>query len=772
MLSYNLDEESVDCHLEKIIPFAIRSKSISVYKSIQKKLNNTKNCYFSCRIIEQCTESHSDLKKVIVKSLTSNLENKDDIFEYFTLLSESTAKYTFENLKELRETFNKQIFTILKYIYCKKEEFEYLKKNNFLFGFALKSFLEKKMKFLRLELFYSFLDIEQTENKIKYLNFFYTLDEDYFIFAMEKWNTLQKKTKCVNTIKLYFLVLFGIFQEKEMILKLVISTLKNIELTFSLNEICDVYDFIKNETYSQKLVNNIDHQSKCFVNNLQVKIDPNSWENYLQIQPNTEFCENVIRKILSIYDFALFYSKIIRTELYQKMLLNIKNLTTKEQSILHKFRKICEDASLKKTNFVPIIDYLDSPTQIFFLSKLSFNRKLYKIFAIIVKESSTNQKLLKCVDGSRFGKVIHQFVQKILLKNLTIEDFFLLKHLNLIGVLRAFLFPMNNLSKTKSEDMLKEENWFDKSVDFLQTKYHQKQALEKILCLIKNNRYCKMLFDQGQLDPEKVLSDKNWLTDSWAELEELTGKTKAAFDRLSVFDCWLKRKIYYLVCFKLDFFRVLDKTEDLSEEETRKLYIYCTGKTDEKSYSKFFEDISDKPKKTLTFSELGDIIEHVNDIYKYLQNNYFCFNIKKITPIKYNVKDLNIFSNVNLFDYLLYSAEKNYQETSTRKENSIKKESIITFKQTLEKIQLLRNMSPQLAKLPEVFQKNYGPKFKSKITNFVTKFDPQKISFNKVFSLFKELHPSLQSLGQAKAQLIKQVCTYPEIESKLIISLI
>ena len=753
----------------------IRSNYTYIYTILDKKINSKIFCCFSCKTIEQCTEKNSELKKQIIRYLTTKVKTKYNIFEEFKNLPKSNGKFIFENVKDLRMIFQKKIKNILEYNFFK---FIKLSKNNDLFKIVLKHFAENELKSNKKKYFGFFLYINGFENIKSYLLLVYNLNKDYFDYVMQKWIALIKTKKKLDNLKVYFCVIFKISKEDEQILKLLSKTLSEIASNFSLNELCTTYDsisqLIKDEEYPEKIKEIVRNQRKAFIEKLKIPIEKKTWVNYLRIKPVSRFSKNIISKIFNEFDNAIFNINTLETRLYRSKLLNIKNLPMVEQNFFQKFQENCKDSTSNKMISIVDMENKGSIQKILFLIKLYCDTNMYEIFGKIVDTSIYNQILKKYIIESEFGTVIDELILKVEKKQLNIDEFFFIKYFNLQVMLKRFLvFKVEKVQtgiyrNIKSNELIKLENDFNQIFFNLGMKYKEINTSLDILAQIKNNKYCNMLFNQEELQNQESFLTDSWANGSLSQLNVSFGLTNQLnIKHLRTFDCWFKRKIYYLICYRRNCFQVLTKTYDLSEQEMRKLFIYTSGHKDEESFKKFCEKYSNSSGHTLTLSQFDDIFLQVNEFFDYLKRKYLSSNPIIIYPIKNNLEDLNLQESILLFDYLLFDADKKYEEVYTNNNQPIKKQNILVFKNTINKLLSFKQISQKLMILPDILLIDFDEDFKQRITNFENKFQNENISIQEALEIYDMLHPSLQEVNEEKHEFIKQVCTDPKYKGNI-----
>ena len=274
------------------------------------------------------------------------------------------------------------------------------------------------------------------------------------------------------------------------------------------------------------------------------------------------------------FDKAICNVNMLEARLFQRKVSQIENFPIIEKTIIKGFQKICKDSALNKKVFFVDMEEKKPTEKILFLSKLYFDTNIYKIFGEIVGASNSKQGLGKYIKESEFGIVIDLFILKIQSKQLSFEEFFLIKFFSLQVLLSKFLVlkieQAESICQTNPEStqLSKLEEEFD--TEFLDLDRKYKGAISSLskIAQIKENEYCGLLFDQDDLEHQEFLLTASWPNASCGSADQLN------INHLWTFDCWFKRKIYYLVCFRRKSFQVLTKANHLSEQEMRKLYIY------------------------------------------------------------------------------------------------------------------------------------------------------------------------------------------------------
>ena len=543
---------------------------------------------------------------------------------------------------------------------------------------------------------------------------------------------------------------------------------------------CTTYDYIlkliEDEENSKKIKEIIRNQTNAFIKKLHIPIYKTFWIKNLKIMPVSIFSINVINKMFDEFYNAILDVNIFKKKLFQKEISNIDNLTKIEKYTLQSFQTKFKNTSINK--MAPFFDIKkkNSFKIILFLTKLYFDPKIFEIFEKIFEISISNRMLKYIIIQSKFVKLINQFFQKVLINQLNFEEFFLVKYFNLKVILTKFVILKNENLQNKynpifdSKENLKNNIDFDKIFFNLEEKYKEVNTSLDNLTQIKNNKYSKMLFNKKELKKQESFLKCNWANESLIQKNIFYRSTnqgnKLNIKHLRTFDCWFKRKIYYLICFKNNCMQVLTNSNDLSKQEMKKLFTYTSGKKNKIKFKKFLKKNWNTSGHTMSLSQFNEIFLLVNELFKYLKTKYFSSNPIIISPIENNLKHLKLTESILLFEYLLYDADKKYEEVFTNQSQPIIKENILVFKNMINKLLHFKQISKKLVILPHILMLNYDHVFNQIINYFENKIDIEDVLFDEALCYYYSLHPSLQEINEEKLEFIEKVCTSQKYKGK------
>ena len=670
-------------------------KSAGVFKHLSDRHSNEQFCRFGCVLLRECfdVESNSELRAAILRHLREKVLSKFNVLELLGALDQGTSAFVLEKISELEDCVHSATLELLKKAHLRRAELQHFRDHNPIFRLCLDTFIDDKLPRSYLDIYGSFLRVDQRKHKRRFLQQICKFDKELFRQLLRRWLDEIASLGDLRDVKLFADISLKAIRSEESLLDCLEGLISRIQRELPVDKASAMYDHLElvlgKKTHPGQVLKLIRAQRKKFFSSFEVRFSKHAWEEYMRVVPQSKFSRQLLKKVLTDFDDYVDRLDIESESAFKKRISGLELMGRERFEVVS---KLISETETKPGHQDPF-DERNSIQRLVLLNRLHWHSDARVIFDCVMDACEADDELKQSVMQSKLVGVLVKYIGKVHSGELTVDEMFILDQFGL-GLLlrRSVLFQVHRhmpASHGRSAELLEHQRAFDEALALMRTKVRLLEANRKLFQALKSHRLLKALLGESQAQAHKKALTANWNLNANfgapVELPAQMGSVK--LEKLQLLECPVMFRVFLMLCFREKHLSVFRDLPGFCSEELQALCGY------------FGVDQSELEKSTsyLPLADLNGLIEQTCKYHAYLETKYFSKPSYEFAWDMHPPEHTGLCENLVFFEILLSQMKGQNQSTSSRAQST----ELRQFATQIADLAGLQKVKTGLKQLPE-----------------------------------------------------------------------